>query len=112
MREDEPQTRATSSMTMHAAAESAPCPPYSSGTWTALKPEALSASRASSREPLVLIDIRGVRLDLLLRQGADRGPELFVLLRRTVQVEVGVCHHQLLPVCSYSQCAGIGPSTW
>ena len=45
--EDEPHTRATSSMTMHAATESAPCPPYSSGTWTALKPEALSASSAS-----------------------------------------------------------------
>ena len=31
-------TRATSSITMHAATESAPCPPYSSGTCTALNP--------------------------------------------------------------------------
>src|SRR5271169_237855 len=45
--EADASTRATSSMTMHAATESAPCPPYSSGTWTALKPEAFSASRAS-----------------------------------------------------------------
>ena len=41
-------TRATSSITMHAATESAPCPPYSSGTWTALKPDAFSADSASS----------------------------------------------------------------
>ena len=45
--EAEASTRATSSMTMHAATESAPWPPYSSGTCTALKPDALSASSAS-----------------------------------------------------------------
>ena len=45
--EADASTRATSSMTMHAATESAPCPPYSSGTCTALKPDAFSASSAS-----------------------------------------------------------------
>ncbi len=45
--EADASTRATSSMTMQAATESAPWPPYSSGTWTALKPDAFSASRAS-----------------------------------------------------------------
>ncbi len=44
----EASTRATSSMTMQAATESAPCPSYSSGTCTALKPEATRACRASS----------------------------------------------------------------
>ena len=44
----EAPTRATSSMTMQVATESAPWPPYSSGTCTALKPEAFSASSASS----------------------------------------------------------------
>ena len=43
----EASTRATSSMTMHAATESAPWPPYSSGTCTALKPDVFSASSAS-----------------------------------------------------------------
>ncbi|CNH22343.1 Uncharacterised protein [Mycobacterium tuberculosis] len=46
--DDEAQTRATSSITMQAATESAPWPPYSSGTWTALKPDAFSAASASS----------------------------------------------------------------
>ena len=45
--EADASTRATSSMTMHAATESAPWPPYSSGTCTALNPEAFSASSAS-----------------------------------------------------------------
>ncbi len=43
----EVSTRATSSMTMQAATESAPCPPYSSGTCTALNPAAFNASSAS-----------------------------------------------------------------
>ncbi len=38
------QTRATSSITMQAATESAPWPPYSSGTWMAWKSFARSAS--------------------------------------------------------------------
>src|SRR5690606_10552928 len=42
--DDEPQTRATSSMTMQAAMESAPWPPNCSGTWMALKPDLLRAS--------------------------------------------------------------------
>ena len=46
--DDEASTRATSSITMQAATESAPWPPYSSGTCTALKPEAFSAASASS----------------------------------------------------------------
>src|SRR5271165_1765427 len=41
-------TRATSSITMQVATESAPCPPYSSGTCTAEKPDSLSALSASS----------------------------------------------------------------
>ena len=41
-------TRATSSMTMQAATASAPWPPYSSGIWMALKPDAFSAFSASS----------------------------------------------------------------
>ena len=45
--EDEPHTRATSSMTMHVASASAPWPPYSSGTWTAASPAPRSASCAS-----------------------------------------------------------------
>src|SRR5271156_1349082 len=44
----EASTRATSPITRHAATESAPWPPYSSGTWTALKPDAFSAVSASS----------------------------------------------------------------
>ncbi len=43
----EASTRATSSTTMHAATESAPCPPYSSGTCTALKPDVFNADNAS-----------------------------------------------------------------
>src|ERR1700760_1199353 len=39
--DDDAQTRATSSITMHVATESAPCPPYSSGICTAEKPESL-----------------------------------------------------------------------
>ena len=46
--DDEPQTRATSSITMQVATESAPWPSYASGTCIALKPAAFRASRASS----------------------------------------------------------------
>src|SRR5690349_13258129 len=46
--DDDAHTRATSSMTMHAATESPPWPPYSSGMWIAAKPEEVSAARASS----------------------------------------------------------------
>src|ERR1700754_2968552 len=46
--DDDAQTRATSSMTMQAAIESPPCPPYSSGMWIAAKPDDVSAARASS----------------------------------------------------------------
>ena len=46
--EDDAQTRATSSMTMQVATESAPSPPNSSGMCTAWKPERTSASRASA----------------------------------------------------------------
>jgi hypothetical protein len=45
--DDEAQTRATSSMTMHAVTESPPCPPYSSGMWMAENPEEFSAANAS-----------------------------------------------------------------
>ncbi len=48
IRDEEPQTRATSSMTMQVATESAPWPSYSSGTWMALNPEFTRATRASS----------------------------------------------------------------
>src|ERR1700677_302260 len=41
-------TRATSSTTMHVATESAPWPPYCSGTWIAENPDALRALSASS----------------------------------------------------------------
>src|SRR5206468_3759432 len=43
-----PSTRATSSITMHAAIASAPCPWYSSGMCTALKPDLASARYAST----------------------------------------------------------------
>ena len=41
--EDDAHPRATSSMTMQAATESAPAPPYASGMCTAWKSEATSA---------------------------------------------------------------------
>src|SRR5690606_24381033 len=44
----EQSTRATSSITMQVATESAPCPPYSSGTWIALNPDEFNAANASS----------------------------------------------------------------
>ncbi len=47
IREEEAQTRATSSMTMTVASASAPAPPYASGTWTACRSLRVSASRAS-----------------------------------------------------------------
>lgn len=46
--DDEAHTLATSSITMHAATESPPCPPYSSGMWIAEKPDEFSAASASS----------------------------------------------------------------
>ena len=48
MSDDDAQTRATSSITMQAAIESAPAPSYSSGMCTAWKPALVSASRASA----------------------------------------------------------------
>ena len=45
--EDDAQTRATSSMTIAVASESAPTPPYSSGMWMAWKPARVSASSTS-----------------------------------------------------------------
>ena len=39
------------------------------------------------REPCVLVDVRGVRSDLLLRQRADRRPQLVVLLGQLEHVE-------------------------
>ena len=47
MREEEAHTRATSSITMTVARASAPAPPYASGTCTAWRSLASSASRAS-----------------------------------------------------------------
>lgn len=47
MREDDTQARATSSITMTVASASAPAPPYSSGTCTACRSLATSASSAS-----------------------------------------------------------------
>ena len=46
--DDDAHTRATSSMTMQAATESPPWPPYSSGMWIAANPDDVSASSASS----------------------------------------------------------------
>src|SRR6476620_11413497 len=46
--DDDAQTRATSSITMQVATESAPWPSHSSGTCTAEKPDSLSALSASS----------------------------------------------------------------
>jgi hypothetical protein len=46
--DDDAHTRATSSMTMHPATASPPCPPYSSGMWIAANPDAVSAASASS----------------------------------------------------------------
>lgn len=47
IREEEAQTRATSSITITVARASAPAPPYSSGTCTACRSEATRASSAS-----------------------------------------------------------------
>ena len=46
--DDDAHTRATSSITMQVATESAPWPPYSSGMCTAENPDSLSALSASS----------------------------------------------------------------
>ena len=46
--DDDAHTRATSSITMQAATESPPCPPYSSGMWMAAKPDDVRAASASS----------------------------------------------------------------
>ena len=59
--DEDPRTRATSSITMQVATESAPWPPYASGTWIALKPDALSATRAAQ-------GIRDIRIKVY---GAD-----------------------------------------
>ena len=87
--DDDAQTRATSSMTMHVASESAPSPPYSSGMCTAWKPALTSASRASSGIALVLVDLGGVRRDLLLGERADGLAQRLVLLAEPVGAEVG-----------------------
>ena len=46
--DDDAHTRATSSITMQAATESPPWPPYSSGMWIAANPDDVSAASASS----------------------------------------------------------------
>lgn len=46
--DDDTHTRATSSITMQVATESAPCPPYASGTCTAKKPVSLRTLSDSS----------------------------------------------------------------
>src|SRR6201990_650353 len=45
--DDDPQTRATSSITITVASASAPSPPYASGMCTACRPAPVSASSAS-----------------------------------------------------------------
>ena len=91
-------TRATSSITMHAATESAPWPPYSSGTCTALKPEAFSASSASCGKREFSSTSAAMRRDLLLRQRPDRRPQLVVLLGQLEHIERSgfPAHHSLL----------------
>ena len=88
MREEEAQTRATSSMTMTVASASAPAPPYASGTWTACRSVATSASQGLLREAGLLVHLGGERRDLRLGEGAHRVPEHVVLFGRPVQVEV------------------------
>jgi hypothetical protein len=77
-------------MTMHAATESAPWPPNSSGTCV----------ERFLGEARVLVDVGGVRCDLFLAQRADRGAELLMLLRQLEQVERRISgptsHHHLL----------------
>ena len=64
---------------MQAATESAPCPPYSSGTCTAEKPGGVERLERLLRETRILVDISRVRRDLLLRQVPDRRTQFLVL---------------------------------
>ena len=94
--DDVAHTRATSSITMQVATESAPCPPYSSGTCTAENPDVVQRLECLVGKTWFLVDIRGVRRDLLLAQIAQHGTQLVVLLRQLEHVEIRVTSHRKL----------------
>ena len=94
--DDDAHTRATSSITMQVATESAPWPSYSSGTCTAENPDSLSALSASSGKRGFSSTSRGVRGDLLLAQIAQHGTQLVVLLGQLEHVEIRVTSHEKL----------------
>ena len=88
--DDDAHTRATSSITMQVATASAPCPPYSSGTCTAEKPARVERLERLLRETRMLVDVGGVRRDLLLAQIAQHGAQLVVLIGQPEQIEIGI----------------------
>ena len=98
--DDDAQTRATSSITMHVATESAPWPPYSSGTWIAEKPEAFSAASASSGKRGFSSTSAAYGAISFSHRRADRRAQFVVLLRQLEHVERRVSgptsHHELL----------------
>ena len=85
--DDDAQTRATSSMTMHVASASAPTPSYSSGTCGAKKSRGHERVVRLLRVPRLLVDLRRIRGDLVLGDRADRLADGLVLLGQLVQVE-------------------------
>ena len=93
MSEDDAQTRATSSMTMHAASASAPTPPYSSGTCGAKKSRGDEGVVRLLRVRAVLVHLRGIRRDLVLGDRAHRLADRLVVLGDLEHVEVGVSGH-------------------
>ena len=94
--DDDAQTRATSSITMHVATESAPWPPYSSGTCTAVNPDVVERLERLVGKARFLVDIGGVRRDLLLAQIAQHGAQLVVLLGQLEHIEIRVTSHRKL----------------
>ena len=88
--DDDAQTRATSSITMHVATESAPWPSYSSGTWTAEKPDVVQRFERLVREPRILVDVGRVRRDLLFTQRAKHLAELVVLIGQLEQIKLRI----------------------
>ena len=89
IREEEAQTRATSSITITVARASAPAPPYSSGTWTACRSEATRASSASCGKRASSSTAAANGAIFASASAADRLAEHVVLLGRAVQVEIG-----------------------
>ncbi len=96
IRDEEPQTRATSSMTMQVATESAPWPSYSSGDVDGVEPGVHEGDAGLLGEACVLVDFLRVGCDLLLGERADRGPQFVVLFTELEQIEVRISGHGAL----------------